>query len=309
MNFGALCAFAASVTWAIGSAQYIRLSRTYSAFTINFTRALVAFPLFILTVWISAGSFSAFLEMLASVSSTRMGWFFVSIFASYGVGDALFFLSSQVIGIPAALAIASIYPIWSALIDFIFHGQALSGAGVFGLVLTLAGVATVILSLPPERAKDVPEKSTASGTSPRVPQKMRAIAFALITSLFWALNTYAVAKGASGMSATLCNIFRMGIALIFTFILGRVFAPKSRPFIKRQDLLPVSWAFVIEAYFGSLSYMIGLRDASLVVASTLSSLAPVVSVPVALALRLEVFSWVRTLGVIVTVIGLWFLVN
>lgn len=79
--------------------------------------------------------------------------------------------------------------------------------------------------------------------------------------------------------------------------------------MKRKDFIPVSWAFVAEAYFGSLSYMIGLRDASLVVASTLSSLAPVVSVPVALALRLEVFSWIRTLGVLITVIGLWFLVT
>jgi drug/metabolite transporter (DMT)-like permease len=48
----------------------------------------------------------------------------------------------------------------------------------------------------------------------------------------------------------------------------------------------------------------GLTHTSLVVGNTLSALAPVLSVPVSVALKLEKFSWIRTLAVLTVVVGL-----
>jgi drug/metabolite transporter (DMT)-like permease len=69
------------------------------------------------------------------------------------------------------------------------------------------------------------------------------------------------------------------------------------------------WVFFLETCLGSFFYIYGLSHSPLAVASTLTSLAPVLSVPVAIVLGLERFSFVRTLGICLVVLGLCFLVG
>src|ERR1051326_5646724 len=89
-SLGPLCAFGSSVTWAIGSAVYSRLSDRYSAFSVNFARALIALPLFILaTFWIKGGWASGIAEY-QTLRLSHWGWFTLSMIASYGLGDTLF---------------------------------------------------------------------------------------------------------------------------------------------------------------------------------------------------------------------------
>jgi drug/metabolite transporter (DMT)-like permease len=70
-----------------------------------------------------------------------------------------------------------------------------------------------------------------------------------------------------------------------------------------------AWFFVAEAFFGSIFFLYGLSHSSLVLGSTLSSLAPVIAVPIAWLWGLEKLSLYRTLGVVATVFGLWLLVS
>src|SRR4051812_25537796 len=108
---GPLCAFGSSVTWAVGSAGYSRLSRGHSPFAVNFTRGLVALPLFLAGFILSVGSWQGALDAVALLSPTAIAWFALSIFASYGLGDVLFMWSTRSLGVPAALAIGSTFPL------------------------------------------------------------------------------------------------------------------------------------------------------------------------------------------------------
>ena len=56
-------------------------------------------------------------------------------------------------------------------------------------------------------------------------------------------------------------------------------------------------------------FLYGLSHSSLVLGVTLSSLAPVLSVPIAIALRVERFSIKRTLAIIVVAVGLALLLS
>jgi drug/metabolite transporter (DMT)-like permease len=96
----------------------------------------------------------------------------------------------------------------------------------------------------------------------------------------------------------------MFFALTISFGLSRVFArgtPALLPWpVYRRNL----WAFVIEGFGGSLFYLYGLSHSRLAVGAVLTSLAPVVSVPVAVAFGLERFSLARTAGVTMVVLGI-----
>jgi drug/metabolite transporter (DMT)-like permease len=62
--------------------------------------------------------------------------------------------------------------------------------------------------------------------------------------------------------------------------------------------------FAGEAYFGSLCFLYGLGHSELVVGTTLSSLAPIISAPAAVIMGLERWSWRRMGGVFGVVAGI-----
>lgn len=300
-QWGAVAAFFSSVTWAVGSAYYSKLGATYLPFAINLTRALIALPLFLVTALISLGGFTPTLAEFARVEPAHMGWLFLSIFASYGFGDSLFIVSTRILGVPSAMAIASIFPLWATLLGAWTENQMPTVHQWIGLALTLIGVTIVVLALPTRRLE--------KGTAKTFKSQVSGVALAFVTSFCWALNSYSVSRGSQDMPVSIGNVIRMGFGVVFIFITGRLLAPKSYALLQKKDLKKYGWIFMVESYGGAYLYLYGLREALLVVAATLSSLSPVLSVPAALILKLEKFSWKRTLGVALTIVGLWFLVS
>ena len=226
------------------------------------------------------------------------------MFASYGFGDTLFLWSTQALGVPGALAISSIFPIWTALGAYLIHGETINGIQSAGLVTAVGGVIMVILNEP--RAHD-------SRKHARVTPTTRGVLTAFACSFFWALNSYSVSEAGHGMSAFVANSIRMLLALPLCGLMSAAFGSLSR---NRESLvLPLGdlrrslWVFILEAFGGSFFFVYGLSHSPLALASTLTSLAPVLSVPVALALKIERFSMGRTIGIVLVVIGLCLLVG
>ncbi len=306
-SLGPICAFISSVTWAIGAGQFSRLSLSYSPFTINFTRATIALPLFLLTVIITAGGLGPAADALSALRPEHWGWFTLSMFSSYGFGDALFLWSTQSLGVPGALAIASCYPLWTALAGFVIDGQALSLSQIAGLLITLGGVTTVILSEPKKGVNLAdPEHPRATGMASG--NRGRGVLLATLTSIFWACNGFALSHGGRGVPAAVCNTARMMIALVISLAMGRWLARRSPVIVPARELKRRGWVFALEGFGGSYFFMYGLANSPLAMGTTLTSLAPVISVPVSVALGLERFSIRRTLGILAVVLGLYLLV-
>lgn len=306
---GPVCAFMSSVTWALGSAGYSRMAREHSPFAVNLARGMIGLLLFLLTALVAGalethslnGAWSAF-DVL---DARHIGWLGLSMFASYGFGDSVFLMSTRALGIPTALTIASTYPLltsaWGAFVDH----QWLSVTQTVGLLVTVAGVALVILSAPK------PAQADSHADDPALKRPSRTIGFllAFLAAFLWALNSYCVTRGGQGISAPVGNTVRMVAAVLLCLIFGKVLYPKDRITLPRSVFRRWGWLFVLEAYAGSYFFVFGLAHSSLAVGSTLVAVAPVISVPVALALRLEAFSWKRTAAVITVVFGLFLLVG
>lgn len=291
MSVGALSAFLASVTWALGSARYSQLSRKHSPFSINFTRAMVALPLFGLA---SLGTSSDW----AHLNGTHYFWFTVSMIASYGLGDVLFLRGTQKLGVPTALAIASCYPLWTSLAGLSFRHEFLTVLQWCGLVLAVGGVAFVIVTQTPQ------ERSSLTGVrSGRTIQQ--GVLLALATSFFWATNSYATSQAGMGLSVSVANTVRMSLALllitVFFLFSGGALRALPLPGVELKRSLGI---IVLESFGGSFFYLYGLTHAPLAVGATLTSLAPVIAVPVAVAFRMEKFSFWRTFGILMVVMGL-----
>jgi len=299
-SLGPIFSFLSSGTWAFGTASYSKLSRTHRPFDVNFMRAFISLPLFILAAFITSGGFSEGITAYQALHWTNAGWLFVSIFASYATGDSFFMWSTISLGVPGALAIASSYPILTALLGVFFEGQVMSPLNWLGLTLSVGGIVLVILNDP----KGVPKSGEEVRAHPFLKKKHVGIGLALLTSLAWAMNGYSVAKGGQGLNAAVANTFRMAAAMPMIATVSFLFTKSGITPLSRVVMKRYAWAFVIEAFFGSYFFMYGLSHTPLVLGNTLSALAPVLSVPVSIALKLEKFSWIRTLAVLTVVVGL-----
>lgn len=297
---GPACALGCSMTWAVGASLYSRLSGQYSAFSVNFTRAIIGLPFFILTAVVLAGGVSHGFDSFRAVEGRHIGWFVVSMVCSYGLGDAFFMWSTRSLGAPGALAVSSIYPLWTSAIG-VLRGDSLSLSQLFGVLVTVGGVIVVILNGPVS-------KNGVTGEARSKQSYAIGVALAFVTSVLWAGNTYAIARVGADLSMPVANTVRMALAVVLSAGFGLLLAPKKPLLLPRSEVTRSAGIFVLESFIGSGFFFYGLAHSSLAVGSTLSSLAPVVSVPVALALGLERFALSRALGIVTVVGGLALLV-
>jgi drug/metabolite transporter (DMT)-like permease len=272
--WGLTSSFFSSLTWAIGSQTYTRLSREYPPYVINFNRAAVAFPFCIMTLLLQLGP-QHLHEAISFVTNENYFWLGLSMVGSYAFADALFFLSARDLGVPIALAISALYPIWSALAGWIFNGETLVPIQWLGLLFAVAGVVVVILSA---RARLRPSDQSQPSGSEAV--FVRGVALALVTSLLWSLNTYAVARGGANIHPMVAGGIRMIFAMVFAPAIGMIMGPRKGLLMKFSSYRKNAWVFVFESFGGSFFYLYGLTHAPLALASAMSSLAPALAVPI-----------------------------
>lgn len=270
---------------------------------VNFMRASLSLPFFLAAALLqgSAGG-------LQQVTVGRAGWLLVSVVGSYLVGDALFLASARLVGVPVALAIASTYPLWSAFAGWAFLGQTVAPAGLLGVGLVVAGVVTVLRRRAGTDRDDGPAGTRDAG--PRSgPGHAAGVLLAAATSLFWALNTFAVTRGGTGLPVAGVNTFRMGFAVAL-LPLGRLLLHRrgASLLVPAREMKRAWPVFILESVGGTALFVVGLTHSPLAVAAALTSLAPVLSVPFAFAIGKERIAGRVLLGIVVVTAGIVLLV-
>jgi drug/metabolite transporter (DMT)-like permease len=294
---GALAAVASAALWAFASTRYAQASRAVGSARVNLTRASTVLPIFAVATLVTTRG-----HVLAGIDGTRAAWLGVSVLCAYGFADNVFFAAARRVGITTALAIASSYPLWAAVVGVVWRGEKFGLVRTGGTLLCVGGIIALIVMSP--RAVEEHEHAHSTRREAR-----EGIALALLTSVLWAGNTVSVKLGGSGITAWHANLIRF---LIAWPILAATSALTTRPSkddaVARRayrSLVPVSLA---EACVGSSLFVYGLAHTDLAVGATLSSLAPLMSVPFALLYREERWSLPRFTAVTATVAGVVILI-
>jgi drug/metabolite transporter (DMT)-like permease len=294
---GPLCALGSSITWAGASTIYAQTAAEIGALRTNFLRCLLVLPLFVLSaLWLSGPA------ALFSVPTPQLGWLVLSTICSYVVGDLVFYLAAQRLGIPTALAIASIYPLWAALFGVLSLGERVGPLRAGGTIACIAGVAWLVRQQGPAR---VSAHQPAGRRWPWLP----GVGLALLASLFWAGNSYSIRRGTVGISLLVANSLRFSLSTLTLGLsdwLGRRFG-RQQPTVRRPlNQIPRRFyiAAILESYGGSSIFVYGLAHSDLSVAAPLSSLAPLFSVPIGLIMGTESVSLRRLAAIALTVAGL-----
>ena len=299
---GPLACLGSAAFWALAATVYARVARDHGPMAVNFMRAALSFPIFLAAALLSGPA-----NGLALVTPGRAGWLLLSVVGSYVVGDALFLASARSLGVPVSLAIASTYPLWSAFAGWAFLGQSVGAAGLAGVGLVVAGVVTVIGR--GRRRSEEPSAPDGASTELSARPGTAGVLLALATSLFWALNTFAVTKGGADLPVGAVNVFRMGFAAallpVGTLLMRRRPSSLVVPAGEMKRVWPV---FLLESVGGTALFVVGLTHTPLAVAAALTSLAPALSVPFAVVIGRERLDARTLAGIFVVTAGIVLLV-
>ena len=294
---GAFAAVASAALWAFASTRYAQASRAVGSARVNLTRASTVLPLFLVATLVTTRG-----HLLAGIGGTRAAWLGLSVLCAYGFADNVFFAAARRVGVTTALAIASSYPLWAALVGTAWRGERFGVVRAAGTLLCVGGIIALIALSP----RAVEEHAHAHSTKR---DAREGILLALLTSVLWAGNTVSVKLGGTGIAAWHANLIRF---LVAWPILAATSALTTRPTrdaaVARaayRSLVPVS---IAEACVGSSLFVYGLAHTDLAVGATLSSLAPLLSVPFALLYHEERWSPPRFVAVAATVAGVVILI-
>ncbi len=301
---GPLCALGSSLTWAIGSSVYTRQAGRVGALEVNLSRAAIAAPMFLLATLFTVGSAG-----IRALTPHSLGWLSLSVICSYGVGDTLFYTAALRIGTPTALAIGSVYPAWATLFGALTLGEPVGPQRLVGTLLCIAGVVWLVLLQAAERGEH--------GTPTTSKNRLVGVLLALLTSLFWAGNTYSVRRGGVGIAPFVVNGYRYFVA---TIVLGAIWLQRlhqSRESARTDEKLLLSarqlWRFapavLLEAFVGSSIFVYAMTHTDLGIAAPLAALSPLFSVPIGVMMGSETLDLRRSAAIVVTVAGVICLVT
>jgi drug/metabolite transporter (DMT)-like permease len=285
---GELSALAAAALWAGTSMIYASVSTKIGSMQVNISRMLFSIGWFLLSLLV--------LRVPLTLSRSQFMYFILSSLVGIVFGDTFLFKAFQQIGARISMLIMSLAPAIGAVLAYIFLQEQLSWWALCGIVMTLGGIALVVL----ERAPSTP-------TYIRVTKLGILYAFcgALGQGIGVVLAKKAFAEGP--VDGFLAAFIRIVVALIVLLPLAGMTGHYSNPVKvfgrKKKMLFSMIIGSFLGTFLGITLSLVAVAYAKVGIASTLIATSPVLMLPMVRFVLKETLSWKAIVGAVFAVIG------
>ena len=288
---GELAALSTSLIWAGTSVLFTKATQQVGSIIVNRMRSVFGLIFLMLLNLVFYGYLLPF-----DAGTERWMWFALSGAVGYALGDVFLFQSFVCIGTQRGMLMMSLAPLLSAALAWIFFGETLTGVQMFGVLVTLAGVAWVIMSRRSQTALN-PACSPTQGV-------LYGLGAASGQAVGYVLSKQGLADGFSPIAG---NSIRMLAAVIVLWTLAS-FQGKARETINSMRTQPQVLGWLGIAAFtgpvlGATLSLFALQYTEVGIASTLIALPPVFLLPISWVVFKEKFDWGAVLGTLVAMAG------
>jgi drug/metabolite transporter (DMT)-like permease len=137
---GEVASLLTAIFWTITALAFEASSRRVGSMVVNLFRLIVGFVFLSIFTWIYRG-------YLLPVDATPQAWLLLIISGLIGFtfGDLCLFQAFVVVGARISMLLMALSPPMTALIGWFFLGETMTPRSIAGMVLTLAGIAVVVL--------------------------------------------------------------------------------------------------------------------------------------------------------------------
>lgn len=286
---GELAALATAFCWAVTSTAFEHSAKKVGSMNLNLTRLFIGMIFLSTFTGITRGHIFP-----TDANISEWGWLMVSGMLGIVIGDLLLFEAFVMIGSRISMLIYATVPVLSGLMAFVLLGESMTLIQISGMIITLMGIAFVIL-VPEEGSKKV-----------KFSYSIKGILFAFGGALGQAAG-YIVGKfGMADYDPFSATQIRLISGMIGFFILFTFKGNWKKYFnsLKRKDAL---LSMTIGSFFGpflgiSLS-LYAIQRINPGVASTLISITPIILIPYAYFIKKEKVGLREIFGTIFALAG------
>jgi len=285
---GEIAALATAVCWSLSSIVFTAAGKRIGALQVNLYRLPVAILLTAVTYTLIFDDFNIPLQSAL--------WLAVSGVIGLAIGDIFLFQAFVMIGSRLSMLVLSLAPPMTAILAYFFLGEIISSIGIFGILITIAGVSWVVA----ERTPD--------SFGRKIHISWKGVFFATMAALSQAVGLIFAKKGLipemNPLLATLIRMFSAAVILWpFTLLMGKVKSPRSVFSNDNTALKLVIAGAIFGPFLGVTLSLISVKYIDTGVAATLMSIVPVLMIPLVLVLEKEHPSWRAVLGAAIAVGG------
>lgn len=286
---GEIAALATAILWSGTSIVFTEASIRVGPIYVNVTRMFMALTYLTITLLI--------MNVKIDLSFSQVSNLAVSGFAGLVIGDTFLFKAFRSIGARLSMLVMALVPPMSALMAFIFLGERLSLPGIVGIMITVSGIALVIL----KREEKPTSKYKIDSTG---------IIYALIgaagqaVGLIFAKNAFNEGE----MSGFLASFVRIAFAILIIYPLALLTSRYKNPIQiymnDKRALMFTVIGSVIGPYLGITFSMVAISHAKVGIASTIMATVPIIMLPMIRYYYKEKLSWVSIIGACIAVTGI-----
>jgi drug/metabolite transporter (DMT)-like permease len=289
-TLGILFAIAATLIFGITNVIYRRIDKEIGVIDIIVSRMWVSLPLaYFFAVW-SSGTISFNIPVESMVPLA------VSMILGIIIGDTMYFLSQERIGVGRAFPIVMSYPLAVYLMAAIFLAEPVILQRVLGAVIVVFGVIMI--------ARAEYKENDANNLRWTERDRNLGLLLAFCTIIFWAASDVIFQFGLIGVDAAEANYFRMLVASI-------IFVPIFLYSMRGGRKLPtrrISGIALITGLVGMglslLVYSYAIKFVGATITSILIASAPAITAPLSALYLHEDVNRKVGYGTILTIIGI-----
>jgi drug/metabolite transporter (DMT)-like permease len=292
---GEFAALLTAVFWTITALAFEAASRRIGSMVVNLLRLVVGFCFLSVFAWFYRGQ-------LLPVDAPAHAWLYLSVSGLIGFvfGDLCLFQAFVVIGARVSMLLMALAPPMTALIGWIVLGETLSWKSWTGMILTIAGIALVVLK------RHTGEDETGSFSKVRFNYPIWGILLGLGGAVGQAAGLVLSKVGMAGYDTFASTQIRViagviGFAALFTF-LGS-WKSLRQALGQRKPMLQLSVGAFFGPFLGVSFSLLAIKYSDTGIASTIMSIVPVLIIPPSMLIYKEKVTLKEAGGALLAVAG------
>lgn len=289
-HLGEMAAIMTALCWTITAVTFETAGKKVGSISVNLIRLVIAFVLISIYNLVSRG-------MILPIDATASTWVWLTFSGIIGfvIGDLFLFQAYVEVGSRISMLIMSTVPPITAIAGFIIMGERITTLGLAGMIITIAGIALVILT------KNSDDKKV------RLSHPIKGLVYAFIGALGQAFGLVFSKFGMGSydpFAATQIRIIAAIIGFSIVITVSRKWGKLFVAFKDRKAMMYISIGSLFGPFIGVSLSLVAVQHASTGIVSTITSITPILLIPVSIIVFKEKVFPREIFGAIITLLGI-----
>jgi drug/metabolite transporter (DMT)-like permease len=297
-RIGEIAALLTAICYSISSLFFTAAGKKFGPLVSNRLRLVVAILLLGIIHWVVFGS-----PIPIYAGAERWFWLGISGIVGLAIGDLFLFQAYLLLGPRLGLLFLSLAPALASVLAWLLLGESLNAGNILGIILTLTGIAWVVLE------SNTKEKSTEGiNIDGSHTMSLKGIIAGLLAATGQAFGVVLAKFGLKGNFPALSgNVIRMTAAFLalwlVTIIQGQVISTVKQAKFQRTGMMFILGGAIFGPIIGVSLSLFAIQNINIGIASTLIALPPIFLLPIGYFIFKEHISWRSIAGTLLAVAG------